>query len=74
MVVAAIGPLTSLTQAVAAVVGAGMLLGGFASGAIGLLFSWSKPEFDVRVVRDGYIGGGVAVGFVVADVILRYAL
>jgi hypothetical protein len=67
-----IGPLTSLMEAAAAAIGAGMLLGGFVTGVAGLVLAWPKKEFEARVLQEGYVGGVVAAGVVFADIILRY--
>jgi hypothetical protein len=61
-------------EAVAAAVAAGMLLGGFVSGVAGLLLACPRPDFDARVLRDGYTGGGMAIGVVVVDIRFRYAI
>jgi hypothetical protein len=74
MPLAEIGPLTELMESAAAAVGAGMLLGGFGAGAVGLIVGWPKPRFDGRVVRYGYGGGLVAVGMMLADITFRYGV
>jgi hypothetical protein len=69
-----IGFLTSVTEALAAAVGAGMLLGGFSAGSAGVVFGWGRSELDRRVLMCGYVGGIVAVLLAAIDIGWRYAL
>jgi hypothetical protein len=69
-----IGPLTELMQSVAAGVGAGMLLGGFLTGLVGLVRSWSRPRLDRGVLEFSYGGGGAAAILMIVDSTLRHAL
>jgi hypothetical protein len=57
VLVAEAGPVTSGVQAAATAIGAGILLGGFVTGLVGLLLSWEQRRSDRRVVRGGYLGG-----------------
>jgi hypothetical protein len=68
-----VGPLTMVLEATATAVGAGVVLGSFGSGLVGLLLGDSRAAFEARVLRDGYIGGGAAVLVALADITLRYA-
>lgn len=74
MSLAQIGPLTAVFEATAAAVGAGILLGSFGSGLVGLLLGDSKAAFEARVLRDGYIGGAAASLAILADITFRYAV
>lgn len=56
-----IGPLTSAMEALAAAVGAGMLLGGFAVGGTGLVRGLSRRTLDRQVLASGYAGGAFAL-------------
>jgi hypothetical protein len=60
-------------EGAAAAVGAGILLGGFATGLVGLVLAWPRREFDARVFRDGYVGGVLGVAAIIADIMFRYA-
>lgn len=73
MAFAQIGPLTRLLETGAAAVGAGMLLGGFAAGAVGLAMGWPRREFDRWVLLSSYGGGVLAMGLVIVDITFRYA-
>jgi hypothetical protein len=72
MTVAQIGPLTTLFEAVAAAVGAGIVLGGFTMGTYRLMARQPREELETRVLADGYMGGIVGVLVVFLDLILRY--
>lgn len=69
---ASVGPATTLVEAVAASVGAGIVLGGFAMGAVGILTGWSRRDFEKRMLRDGYLGGIAGAVALVVDLVLRY--
>lgn len=72
MAVAQIGPLTSAFEALATGVGAGILLGGFASGVYRLATKRPRKELEGRVLTDGYVGGVAAVLVVLIDLVVRY--
>ena len=72
MAPAQVGPFTGLFEAVASAVGAGMLMGGFVAGAIGLVRGWPKRQFDRRLLRSSYGGGAFATFFIIVDITFRY--
>ncbi len=74
MVLAQVGPLTTLIESTATAVGAGIVLGGFCSGLAGLLLALPRAEIEARVLRDGYIGGALSVLAMLADITFRYAI
>jgi len=67
-----IGPVTNAAEAAATAVGAGILLGSFVFGAVAFLGGASREELERRVLRDGYLGGLLAVGVGLVDLVLRY--
>jgi hypothetical protein len=73
MASAQIGPLTEVFEAVAAAVGAGVVLGGFSAGICRLTMGQPRAEIEAKVLADGYLGGLVGVFVVCLDLILRYA-
>jgi hypothetical protein len=72
MVAAQIGLLTALMESAATAVGAGIVLGGFVTGGVGLVAGWPRPKFDARVLSFGYFGGVAGSGAMVADITFRY--
>jgi uncharacterized membrane protein YiaA len=68
---AGIGPVTSGVEALATSIAAGILLGGFVTGLVGLLFSWEQGRSDRRVARGGYFGGLIVALVGVAEVGFR---
>lgn len=73
MVTAGIGFLTTVTEALASAVGAGMLLGGFVVGCAGVAVGWARPKFDDEVLFGGYFGGVVAALLALIDTLVGYA-
>jgi hypothetical protein len=69
-----VGSVTAAVEALAAAVGAGMLLGGFVAGSIGIAAGWSHPSLDRWVVLGTYFGGSVGVGLAAFDLFLRYGM
>lgn len=74
MVLAQIGPLTGVLEALATAVGAGVVLGGVAAGILGLLRGSSRTDIEEYALVSGYIGGGAGAVLALVDSILRYAL
>ena len=72
MAFAQIGPLTTVFEALATAVGAGIVLGSFAIGTVGLVAGWPRHELAGRALTDGYVGGIAAVLIVLADLLFRY--
>ncbi len=62
-----------MIEATATSIGAGIVLGGFVMGAIGLAAGWSQENFERRVLRDGYMGGVVGSMALIVDLFFRYA-
>jgi len=58
----------------ATVVGAGIVLGSFARGLLGLVAGWPRREIEERVLEDGYVGGAVGVIVALVDLLSHYAL
>lgn len=74
MVIANIGPATTMVEVGAASVAAGIVLGGFAGGGIGLLMQWPRSDLEARVLSDSYMGGFVGLAALAIDLAVRYAL
>lgn len=72
MALSQIGFFTEATEVLAAAVGAGILLGGFLAGSIGIVIGRPRSRRDERVVLSGYVGGTVAILLVLIDLVLRY--
>jgi len=72
MVLAQIGPLTGVLEALAAAVGAGAVLGSVAAGIRGLLASWSLQKVERRALSGGYFGGAIGAVLAVVDILVRY--
>jgi enolase len=69
-----IGPLTTLTEAAAASVAAGVVLSSVAAGVVGLTTGRSKDEIEEWTLRGGYFGGGVGAAVAFVDAIARYVI
>ncbi len=67
-----IGFMTTLLESLATSIGAGMLLGGFAFGAAGFLRGRARQDLEKRALTDGYLGGMVAAGLLILDLVMRY--
>lgn len=67
-----IGFLTAVIEALAGAVGAGMLLGGFAAGAMAIAMDRPRLSLDRWVLIAGYLGGAIGMGFAALDCIFRY--
>jgi hypothetical protein len=72
MVLAQVGPLTTLIEAGAAAVGAGAILSSAAAGAWGLAAGKSKEEIEQWALKGGYLGGELGAFAACLDIILRY--
>lgn len=66
-----IGFTTTVLEAVATAVGAGIVLGGFLVGVVGLARGWTRADLERRVLRDSYIGGLLALLLVAIDLLVR---
>jgi hypothetical protein len=71
-VLAHIGPTTTVLEAAATSIGAGILMGSFLMGTTGLALRWSRQDFEGRALRDGYIGGVAATACLIFDFLMRY--
>lgn len=71
---AQIGPLTTLSEAGATAVGAGVVLGSVAWGIRGLLKRRPLREAERQALFGGYVGGAFGALLAFLDVIFRYSL
>lgn len=72
MALAQIGFLTGTAEAAATAVAAGMVLGAFGAGAVGVLGGRSPTAIESNAVTCSYLGGIVAVVLACLDLTLRY--
>jgi hypothetical protein len=70
---AQIGPLTHAVESLAALTGAGIVLGSFVIGVAGLLLGWPRRTLAARALTDGYLGGLFAIFMGVLDLLGRIA-
>lgn len=70
--VAQIGPFTAMLEAMAASVGAGVILGGVSLGTVRFAAGWPRSRIERRALTDGYLGGLCGAAMAVCDVLLRY--
>ncbi len=73
MAMGQIGLFTTAIETLATTVGAGLLLGGFLAGSVGMAAGWPRRVLDKRTLAIGYGGGAVGILFALVDAILRYA-
>jgi len=66
-----IGFFTNATEVLAAAVGAGILLGGFLAGSVGIFKGVPRIRRDELAVSFGYFGGIAAVLLMLFDLALR---
>jgi hypothetical protein len=71
MPLAQIGPLTTVVESLATAVGAAMLLGAFAAGAMGVVFGVERKKLDALAFDTGYLGGIAGVVLSLVDLVLR---
>ena len=69
--IAHIGFATSVIEAVATSVGAGILLGGYVAATGAMLRGRSRKEVESTAFRDGYIGGTFGMCCLLWDLLLR---
>ncbi len=72
MVLAQIGPVTTVLEAIATAVGAGVVLGSVSVGLYGLARGWPREAIGNRGLFDGYLGGAIGIGAVLVDLCIRY--
>jgi hypothetical protein len=69
MTLAQLGPLTTLSEAGATAVGAGVVLGSVGAGAIGLAAGFSREQLELRALQGGYAGGVAGALFALCDLL-----
>lgn len=71
LLVMAVGPVTSLGEAAATSIAAGMLLGGFMAGIYGTAAGWESRWRDDLAVGGGYVGGLVTAVVLVGEALFE---
>jgi len=64
--------MTTVMEAAATAVAAGVVLGSVGVGSLGFVLGWSRRRIGDRAVTDGYVGGMVGAAVAIIDVVLRY--
>ncbi|HEY7456447.1 MAG TPA: hypothetical protein VH703_04145 [Solirubrobacterales bacterium] len=72
MIFGQVGPFTSLIEGAATAAGAGMLLGGFATGLRGVLAGHPRPTLEGRALEGAYLGGVGGAAAIVTDMVVSY--
>lgn len=67
-----IGPLTTLAEAGATAVGAGVVLGSVGTGTLGLVTGLSTEKLEHYALRGGYAGGVAGALLALLDLAVRY--
>jgi hypothetical protein len=67
---AAAGPITASIEAAAVSVGAGIVLGGFVAGLLGLVFGWKGSARDEGMAITSSFAGLVVAVLLVVEVII----
>jgi hypothetical protein len=73
MVLAQIGPLTTLLGVAATAIGAGVVIGSATAGLIRLTRRRSRGVINEAAAAGGAVGGGFGAMALVVDLLLRYA-
>jgi len=74
VVIAGIGPFTTLMEMVATSIGVGAVVGGFVAAGAGMLNGRSRSEMEANALREGFVGGLGGMSCLCLDLILEYAL
>ncbi len=74
MVLAHIGLLTTVTEAAATAVGAGVVLSSVAVGIWGIAVGRAMVEVESWALKGGYFGGGFGAVLALVDAVLRYGI
>jgi hypothetical protein len=69
--IAHIGFATSVFEAVATSIGAGVVVGGFVAAASAMLVGRSRWEVESNALRDGFFGGAAGMLCLLWDLLLR---
>jgi hypothetical protein len=71
-VIASVGPATGLFESLAASIGAGAVVGGFAVGGASFALTRSRARSEGNAVGGGYFGGLVSLFALVFDILRRH--
>jgi hypothetical protein len=74
MLLAQIGPLTTMLEAFAAAVGAGAVIGSVAVGVCGLWARRSIQDIELLALSGGYVGGAGGGVLALIDAVISYGI
>lgn len=74
MALGQIGPLTTMLEAAASAVGAGVVFCSVAAGIAGLARGRRGRDIEASATYGGYVGGGIGAAFALIDIVLRYGI
>ena len=72
--IAQVGFATTLLELAATSIGEGIVAGGFAAAASGMVVGRSREELEANAMRNGFWGGLGGISCLCIDLFLRYAV
>jgi hypothetical protein len=72
--IAQIGFATTLLELAATSIGEGIVAGGFAAAARGMIVGRSRKELEANTLRDGFWGGLRGISCLCIDLLVSYAI
>lgn len=70
--VASVGPTTAAWEALASLIGAGMVVGGFVGGLVSLLVARPRSSSERAAIHGGYAGGVFGLTFLAFDILGKH--
>jgi hypothetical protein len=69
---ASAGPTTAFLEALASLIGAGLVVGGFVGGLASLLIDQPRSESERMALNGGYVGGAFGLGLLAIDILGKH--
>jgi hypothetical protein len=67
-----VGPTTATLEALASLIGAGLIVGGFAGGLVSLLCGDPRSEIEQAALNGGYLGGAFGLVLLAVDILEKH--
>lgn len=67
-----IGSTAAVLEAAASAIGAGMVVGGFAGGIVGVALRWPRAKAEREVLRSSYVMGALGLALLAIDILGKH--